>query len=94
MHKKDELTKKVKTKKQEIRIVAIGASAGGLSAFESFFSGMVSDEKTGMAFVLIQHLSPEYKSLLPEIINRYTDMNVREIEDGMEILADNVYGHL
>ena len=62
-------------------IIGIGASAGGLAAFESFFSGMPKDVETGMAFVLGQHLAPDHKSMLPELIRRYTPMPVYEVED-------------
>ena len=72
-------------------IVGIGASAGGLSAFESFFSGMPIENDTNMAFVLIQHLDPNHKSLLSEIIQRYTKMQVYEIQDGMQIEKNCVY---
>jgi two-component system CheB/CheR fusion protein len=44
-------------------IVGIGASAGGLAAFEAFFSGMPVDRDPGMAFVLVQHLAPDHKSI-------------------------------
>jgi two-component system CheB/CheR fusion protein len=64
-------------------IVGIGASAGGLAAFESFFSGIPKDRDPGMAFVLIQHLAPDHKSILSELIRRYTSMHVYEVEDGM-----------
>ncbi|MCX7142960.1 MAG: hypothetical protein NT123_18230, partial [Proteobacteria bacterium] len=45
-------------------IVGIGASAGGLAAFEAFFSGMPAKVDPGMAFVLVQHLAPDHKSIL------------------------------
>ena len=64
-------------------IVAIGASAGGLEAFESFFKKMPSD--SGMAFILIQHLDPTHRSMLPELVAKFTAMQVYEITDGMEI---------
>lgn len=70
-------------------IVAIGASAGGLEAFEQFFMNMPSD--SGMAFVLIQHLDPTHKSILAELIRRYTRMEVFQIEDGMIVKPDCVY---
>ncbi|WP_243366394.1 chemotaxis protein CheB [Fundidesulfovibrio soli] len=54
--------------------VGIGASAGGLAAFEAFFSGMPADKCPGMAFVLVQHLAPNHKSILAELIRRYTRM--------------------
>ncbi|WP_340646847.1 chemotaxis protein CheB, partial [Phenylobacterium sp.] len=61
-------------------IVGIGASAGGLDAFQSFFSEMPSD--SGMAFVLVQHLDPDYNSALAKIIGEYTAMPVVKAVDG------------
>lgn len=72
-------------------IVGIGASAGGLAAFEAFFSGMPADIDTGMAFVLVQHLAPDHKSILSELIRRYTRMQVFEVEDGMAVKPDCAY---
>jgi two-component system CheB/CheR fusion protein len=72
-------------------IVGIGASAGGLAAFEAFFSGMPADADPGMAFVLVQHLAPDHKSILTELIRRYTRMQVFEVEDGMEVQANCAY---
>ncbi len=65
-------------------IVGIGASAGGLAAFEAFFSGMPADADPGMAFVLVQHLAPDHKSILTGLIQRYTRMQVFEVTDGMD----------
>lgn len=72
-------------------IVGIGASAGGLAAFEAFFSGLPPERDTGMAFVLVQHLSPDHKSMLSEIIQRSTRMEVFEVEDGMPVRPNHVY---
>jgi two-component system CheB/CheR fusion protein len=80
-------------------IVGIGASAGGLAAFEAFFSGMPADTDgfgrltagPGMAFVLVQHLAPDYKSILTDLIRRYTRMQVFEVEDGMAVRPNCVY---
>jgi two-component system CheB/CheR fusion protein len=72
-------------------VVGIGASAGGLAAFEAFFSGMPADVDPGMAFVLIQHLSPDNKSILADLIRRYTRMQVFEVEDGMSVQPNCVY---
>ncbi|HOE44082.1 MAG TPA: chemotaxis protein CheB, partial [Rhodoferax sp.] len=72
-------------------IVGIGASAGGLAAFEAFFSGLPKDVETGMAFVLVQHLAPDHKSMLPELIRRYTPMPVFEVEDSMAVAPNCVY---
>ena len=72
-------------------IVGIGASAGGLAAFEAFFSGMPADVYPGMAFVLVQHLAPDHKSILADLIRRCTRMPVYEVEDGMRVLPNCVY---
>lgn len=72
-------------------IVGIGASAGGLAAFEAFFSGMPVGVPSDCAYVLVQHLSPDHKSILAEIIGRYTTMLVVEVEDGMVVRPNCVY---
>jgi len=72
-------------------IVGIGASAGGLAAFESFFSGLPADAEPGMAFVLVQHLAPDHKSILTDLIQRYTRMQVFEVEDGMRVRPNCTY---
>ena len=72
-------------------VVGIGASAGGLAAFEAFFSGMPADADPGMAFVLVQHLAPDHKSILTDLIRRYTRMQVFEVEDGMEVQPNCAY---
>ncbi len=75
----------------EFPIVGIGASAGGLAAFEAFFSGMPSDIDCGMAFVLVQHLAPDHKSILTDLVKRYTVMQVFEVEDGMVVEPNCAY---
>jgi two-component system, chemotaxis family, CheB/CheR fusion protein len=72
-------------------VVGIGASAGGLKAFETFFSGMPADADPGMAFVLVQHLAPDHKSILTDLIRRYTRMQVFEAEDGMSVRPNCAY---
>jgi two-component system, chemotaxis family, CheB/CheR fusion protein len=72
-------------------IVGIGASAGGLAAFEAFFSGMPAETDPGMAFVLVQHLAPDHKSILTDLIRRYTRMQVFEVEDGMTVQPNCTY---
>src|SRR5579871_5121843 len=67
-------------------VVGIGASAGGLAAFKSFFDNMPAD--TGIAFVLVQHLDPDHKSLLVDLLRPHTAMEVVEAEDGA-VLAPN-----
>lgn len=70
-------------------IVGIGASAGGLVALEEFFTHMPSD--SGLAFVLIQHLSPDYKSMMAELLSKYTKMPVNQAAEGMEVEPNHVY---
>ena len=82
---------KTKNKGVDFPIVGIGASAGGLAAFESFFSGMPKNTTPNMAFVLIQHLSPTHESLLSEIIRHYTQMQVFEVTQGMEVAPNCIY---
>ncbi|PIU20480.1 MAG: chemotaxis protein CheR, partial [Elusimicrobia bacterium CG08_land_8_20_14_0_20_59_10] len=72
-------------------IVGIGASAGGLAAFEAFFSGMPAEADPGMAFVLVQHLAPDHKSILTELVRRYTRMEVFEVTDGMTVRPNCAY---
>ena len=70
-------------------IIGIGASAGGLEAFELFFKTMPVD--SGMAFVLISHLDPGHASMLSEILQRNTTMPVHEVQDGTTIQPNHVY---
>jgi two-component system CheB/CheR fusion protein len=72
-------------------IVGIGASAGGLAAFEAFFSSLPDSPGPGVAFVLVQHLDPTYKSMLTELIGRHTKMPVYEITDGMAVEPNCIY---
>ena len=72
-------------------IVGLGASAGGLAAFEAFFSGMPKDHEPGMAFVLVQHLAPDHESLLTDLLRRYTRMQVFQVEDGMVVQPNCAY---
>ena len=72
-------------------IVGLGASAGGLAAFEAFFAGMPADTDPGMAFVLVQHLAPDHKSILSDLIRRYTRMSVFQVVDGMVVQPNCAY---
>jgi two-component system CheB/CheR fusion protein len=72
-------------------IVGIGASAGGLAAFEAFFSGMPADKDPDMAFVLVQHLAPDHKSILTDLIRRFTRMQVFEATDGVVVQPNCTY---
>ncbi|MCG8525954.1 MAG: PAS domain-containing protein [Opitutales bacterium] len=70
-------------------IVGIGASAGGLQPLESMFDKVPVD--TGMAFVIIQHLSPDFKSLMDELLARHTEMPIHKVIDGIQVQANNIY---
>jgi two-component system, chemotaxis family, CheB/CheR fusion protein len=74
---------------KNVFIVGVGASAGGYEAIETFFKNMPSN--TGMAFVIIQHLSPDFKSLMVELLSKHTSMNVYRVEDGMQVKPNCVY---
>ena len=84
-------TQSAKREERRFPIVGIGASAGGLAAFEAFFSAMPADTKSGMAFAVVQHLASDHKSILSELIKHYTRMPVLEVEDGMPIRPKCVY---
>lgn len=71
------------------RVVAIGASAGGLAAFEELIKNLPAD--TGMAFVLLSHILRDSKSLLPEILSKSTKMPVTQVTEKRQILANHIY---
>jgi two-component system CheB/CheR fusion protein len=71
------------------RIVGIGASAGGLESLEHLFAEMPPD--TGMAFIVVQHLSPDFRSLMDELIARHSEMPVRLAENGVLVEANHIY---
>ena len=73
----------------DFHIVAIGASAGGLESLERLFSTLPPD--TGMAFVVLQHLSPDFKSLMDELLSRRTAMPIRQAEHEMALAPNTVY---
>lgn len=70
-------------------IVAMGASAGGLKAFEQFFANMPPE--SGVGFVLVPHLDPSHVSMLPDLLRKYTKMAVVHAEDGMKVQRDRVH---
>lgn len=74
---------------EPLYVVGIGASAGGLEALEHFFDNV--PEKTGMAFVVVQHLSPDFKSLMDEILARRTRLPISLVEDAMAVERDHIY---
>ncbi|MFD0992433.1 chemotaxis protein CheB [Tenacibaculum geojense] len=76
-------------KQIDFHVVGIGASAGGLEALKVFFDNVPAD--FNHALVIIQHLSPDYKSLMAELLSRNTDLPIQEAEDGMKVLPGHVY---
>ena len=70
-------------------VVGVGASAGGLEPLECFFENLPN--RTGMAFVVIQHLSPDFKSLMDELLARRTDLPILLVENGMPVEPDHIY---
>jgi two-component system, chemotaxis family, CheB/CheR fusion protein len=70
-------------------VVAIGASAGGIEAFQQLLANLPPD--TGMAFVLVQHLDPHHQSRLAEVLSRSTSMPVFEADHNMELAPNHVY---
>ncbi len=72
-----------------ICVVGIGASAGGLEALQQFLTFLPPN--TGMAYVIIQHLAPDHKSMLADILSKYTMMPVTQVCDGMPVEKNQVY---
>ncbi|HXE52740.1 MAG TPA: chemotaxis protein CheB, partial [Tepidisphaeraceae bacterium] len=77
------------TRTQQLYIAAVGASAGGLEALERLFRSTPTD--SGVAFVVIQHLSPDFKSLMDELLARHTKMTIHRVEDGMAVQPNCIY---
>jgi two-component system, chemotaxis family, CheB/CheR fusion protein len=71
------------------QVVGIGASAGGLESLEQFFSNLPA--KPDMAFVVVQHLSPDFRSMMDELLSRHCDMPVRLAEHEVEVKPNHVY---
>src|SRR5215213_5191450 len=70
-------------------VVAMGGSAGALEAFEQFFTHMPAD--SGCAFVIITHMDPTHKGMLPELLGRCTPMEVVQAEESMPLARNRVY---
>ena len=82
-------TKPLASESAPLTLVGVGASAGGVEALEQLFAAM--PDETDMAFVVIQHLSPDFKSLMPQILARQTNMPVVKIENGLLAKPNHVY---
>ncbi|WP_029916815.1 chemotaxis protein CheB [Pelobacter seleniigenes] len=77
------------TKARYGAVVGIGTSAGGLEALEQFLRNVPA--KSGIAFVIVQHLDPTHKGVLPDLLQRVTSMTVRQVTDRMKVESDCVY---
>ncbi|MDQ3805704.1 MAG: PAS domain-containing protein, partial [Acidobacteriota bacterium] len=74
---------------QDFLVVGLGASAGGIKALEQFFARMPSD--SGMAFVVVLHLSPEHESNLAGMLQRHTAMKVAQVNEAVRVEPNRVY---
>ena len=83
------MAQKEKREQDNFYVVGVGASAGGLEALQDYFKNV--PDNTGAAYVVIQHLSPDYKSLMDELLSRCTGMPVKVAEDGIEVKKNHVY---
>ena len=70
-------------------IIGIGASAGGVDALKKFFSAV--DPKSGMGYVVVQHLDPEHESVLTQLLARITSLVVAQIKTGTPVEPDHIY---
>ncbi|MFO8023197.1 MAG: chemotaxis protein CheB, partial [Perlabentimonas sp.] len=87
--KKQAQKQKNSQNQEQLIIAGIGASAGGLEALQEFFKAMPDD--TNLAFVVIQHLSPDYKSLMDELLARHTKIPIQIASDGMSVEPNHIY---
>ncbi|WP_026915754.1 CheR family methyltransferase [Christiangramia portivictoriae] len=78
-----------KTVKEQTRIIAVGASAGGLEALKAFFESIEASDVN--AYVVIQHLSPDYKSMMAELLKKNSKLPIIQIENEMEVKPGHVH---
>ena len=70
-------------------VVGLGASAGGLEALQSFFTNV--PEASQAAYIVVQHLSPDFRSLMDQLLRRFTNINIKLAEDGLEVESNSIY---
>ncbi|MEM9989750.1 MAG: chemotaxis protein CheB, partial [Pseudomonadota bacterium] len=75
--------------KTDTLIVCVGASAGGLEAFRDLFARLSDNDH--LALVLVQHLDPDHRSVVQELLSKRTSTPVQTAEDGMKVLPGNIY---
>ncbi|MEM8570418.1 MAG: CheR family methyltransferase [Pseudomonadota bacterium] len=73
----------------DIPLIAIGASAGGLEPLEAFFR--TAPAEAGWCYVVLQHLSPDRRSMMDEILSRCTSLSIKHVSEGAKILPDTIY---
>ena len=78
-----------KRRLENLYVAGIGASAGGVEALQALFQKM--PKNAGIAYIVVQHLSPDYKSYMQSLLTRCTDMPIIQAEDGMKVEANKVY---
>ncbi len=88
-HKGNGIDKPKNTAKNPFTVVAIGASAGGLEAITNLLQNL--SPTTGMAFIYVQHLSPDHKSMLTNLLSKTTQMQVQDVDDMEKLVPNNVY---
>ena len=81
--------KPAESPRQTPLVIGIGASAGGLEALQQFFDYMPPN--SGLSFVVVQHLSPDYKSLMADILGKHTEMSVYQVKNNTVMEPDTVY---
>ena len=87
--KKDDTDKPKILSPNTFPVIGIGASAGGLEAFKKLIKAI--PENSGMAYVLVQHLDPNHDSMLPELLQKVTNIPVLEISDEIKVMPDHIY---
>ena len=85
----DDVSVEQSGEERPVPIIAVGASAGGLRPLESLFEHVPSD--SAAAFVVVQHLSPDFKSMMPELLARQTTLKVEQVTSGVRPQAGHIY---
>ena len=69
--------------------IGIGASAGGLEALQTLLQNLPKD--TGACFIIVQHLSPDFKSMMLELLSKHTSMEIQNVQDGIQVKPNTIY---
>ncbi|UII24187.1 CheR family methyltransferase [Fulvivirga ligni] len=82
-------SKRSSSNTEKLNVVCIGASAGGLEAINAFFDKV--PDNPGLSFVLVQHLSPDYKSMMPELLAKHTKLKISKVVNNMQVEQNCIY---